>query len=409
MNDTELYRQILGLEKPWGVERVVLDVVQGRVDVFVQHEPSWRWACPECERELPCFDHSEERVWRHLDTCQFRTLLHARIPRVQCPEHKVVQVRVPWAEARSRFTLLMERFVIDVLLQAATLEGARRIVRLSWDEVWGIMSRAVRRGLARKPVRSIRHLGVDEKAFRKGHRYMTVVCDLDRATVEHVSDARTVESLDEYWSTRSPEQLAAIEAVTMDMWAPYILSTLDWVPEARRKIVFDRFHIMKHVGEALDAVRKQEHRELAAQGRDALKRTKYLWLRGVEKLSAKQRNLLTFLRNLGLKVGRAWTLKESLRHLWDYRSPTWAGRFFRQWFWRATHSRLEPMRQLAHRLRRFLPNILTYCRHRLTNAVAEGLNSKIMAIKRRACGFRNPDHFKHAIHFYCGGLDLYPR
>lgn len=408
MRDTELYSRVLCLEKPWSVVRVELTVAESRVDVWVEHATGVRWPCPECGRELGCFDHAEERVWRHLDTCQFRTLLHARVPRVDCPEHGVRQVGVPWAEARSRFTALMERFVIDVLQQSATVEGARRIVGLSWDEVWGIMERAVLRGQARKTARVIAHFGVDEKAFRKGHSYMTVVCDLDRATVEFVAEDRKTESLEAFWQSLTPQQLAGVEAVAMDMWMPYIVATLFTIPGARDKIVFDRFHIMGHVGKAVDKVRRQEHRELHAEGDDTLKGTKYLWLYSRENLPDHHRPTLSFLRRLHLKVGRAWALKETLRQLWSYSSPAWARRFFDRWFWWATHSRLEPFRQLAHRLRPYLANILTYCSHPVTNAVAEGLNSKIMAIKRRACGYHNPEHFKTAIYFFCGGLDLYP-
>ncbi|MEE9533092.1 MAG: ISL3 family transposase [Acidimicrobiia bacterium] len=409
MRDIELYRQILGLEVPWFVSRVELKVEEERVEVWVEHDRGERWTCPRCGRELGCRDHAAERTWRHLDTCQFQTFLHARIPRVDCPEHGVVQVGVPWAEAGSRFTLLMERLVIDVLQQCTTVQGARRILRLSWDQVWGVMSRAVARGQARKKIRVMPLIGVDEKAFRKGHRYMTVVCDLEQASVEYVAEDRTIESLSGFWRSLTPEQLEGTEAVAMDMWGPYIQSTLAAVPDAARKIVFDRFHIMGHLCKAVDTVRKQEHRALRAVGDETLKGTKYLWLYSEENLPDRLRPTLEALKEHELKVGRAWAIKESLRQLWDYVREGWARRFFRQWFWWATHSRLGPVRKVAHMLRKYLDNIVTYCRHRITNAVAEGLNSKIMSIKRRAGGFRNPENFKTAIYFYCGGLDLYPR
>src|SRR5680860_622889 len=115
MRDTELYRHLLGLVTPWEVERVDLSVEDGRVDVWVEHPKRTRFICPDCERELSVYDHSEERAWRHLDSCAFLTFLHAGPPRVECPEHGVRQVRVPWAEPHSRFTLLFERLAIDVL------------------------------------------------------------------------------------------------------------------------------------------------------------------------------------------------------------------------------------------------------------------------------------------------------
>lgn len=409
MRDIDLYRRVLGLDKPWTVARVDLDVAGHRVDIWVEHAPGVMWSCPQCGRELSCRDHAEERVWRHLDTCQFQTHLHARTPRVDCPEHGVVQVRVPWAEARARFTLLMERWVIDVLTQCATVSGACRLLGLSWDEVWGVMDRAVARGKRRKQAKAMPHLGVDEKAFRKGHSYMTVVCDLDESCVEYVADDRTTASLEGYWTGLTEVQRRGIESVSMDMWPAYIGATLAQVPNAQDKIVFDRFHIMKHMNEAVDTVRKREHKELMARNDDSLKGTLHVWRYARENLPEKYRATLACLRRLNLKVGRAWAIKESLRALWSYTSLGWAKRFFATWFWWATHSRLEPVRAVAHLLKRHLHNILTYCKHRVTNAVAEGLNSKIMAIKRRACGYRNKEHFKIAIYFFCGKLDLYPR
>ncbi|MDY0281118.1 MAG: transposase, partial [Salinivirgaceae bacterium] len=231
MRDTELYAQILGVKAPWFVDKVDLKVSENSVDIWLDHGPGERWPCPECGKLLPCRDHAGERVWRHLDTCQFKTLLHARVPRVECPEHGVHQVLVPWAEPRSRFTLLMEGWIIDVLTECATVEGSRRLLKLTWDEVWGVMERAVRRGLLRKEARPIHYLGVDEKAFRKGHSYMTIVCDLMRSTVEHVSEERKKSSLEEYYRRLSPGQLEAIRAIAMDMWEPYFTATMAHVPD----------------------------------------------------------------------------------------------------------------------------------------------------------------------------------
>lgn len=409
MRDVELYRQILGLPEPWSVTEVNLDLKGGRVDVRVSHAEGLRWACPECGLELAVHDHAAERSWRHLDTCQLQTVLRARVPRVNCPEHGVLQIKAPWAEARARFTQLMERWIIDVLQQCATVSGACRLLRLSWDEVFGVMKRAVRRGQARKEPRLLRQIGIDEKAFRKGHSYTTIVSDIERSTIEYLADERTRESLEGFYRSLSPRQRDGIEAVALDMWDPYLTATQANVPEASRKIVFDRFHIMQHVGQAVDAVRKAEHRALRAAGDQTLTRTKYLWLHNQENLSDARREQLAILLGQNLKVARAWAIKESLRELWNYRREGWARHYFARWFVWATHSRLEPMRKVAHLLKRRLDNIVTYCRLRITNAVAEGINSKLMAIKRRACGYRNPEHFKIAAYFFCGGLDLYPR
>jgi transposase len=407
MQDTALYQYLLGLKSPWTVSRVELNVKGQCVEVWAEHPEGASWACPHCARGLPLYDHAEERTWRHLDSCQYQTHLHARIPRVECGEHGVVQVTVPWAEARSRFTLLFERLAIDVLGQC-DVTGATKILRVSWDEAWGIMERAVTRGRQRKAPKVVRRIGVDEKAAAKGHRYLTLVCDLEDGTVEHIAEERKKESLDGYYQGLSEEQLAGIEAVAMDMWEPYIQATLARVPEAAGKIVFDRFHVMGYLGKAVDTVRKQEHRELMASGDETLKGSKYLWLYSRENVPPRRRDEFDALRRKELKVGRAWAIKESLRRLWHYVYPASGWKFWKRWYFWATHSRLEPIRTAAGTVRRHIDNILTYYQHPVTNAMSEGLNSKIQKIKSMACGFRNLENFKTAIYFHCGGLDLYP-
>ena len=407
MEDTELYRHVLGLEKPWRVGRVQLDMKQERVDVWAVHEEGQSWPCPECGAELAVYDHAPERSWRHLDTCQFKTFLHARIPRVACPTHGVRQVKVSWAEERSRFTALFERLAI-LVLQEASIEGARKILRISWDEAWQIMGRAVKRGRARKPRRAIRKMGVDEKSVAKGHRYQTLIYDLEASTVEHIEDDRRKESLDGYFSLLSPAEKGQIEAIATDIWDPYLASIREHVPESEKKLVFDRYHLMAHMLKAVDSVRKQEHWELKEGGRDLLTGTKYLWLYSRENLPVARRGEFAELRKKRLRTGRAWAIKESLRELWDYQSLTWALKHFESWYGWAIRSRLKPVKAVARMFRKYLKNILTFFEHRITNAVSEALNSTIQTIKKRACGFRNREHFKIAIYFHCGGLNLLP-
>ena len=289
-----------------------------RVDVWLEHGAT-RWRRPECDAELPGFDHAEVRTWRYLDTCQFETHLHAEIPRVQCPTHGVRQVRVPWAEARSRFTLLLERLIIDLIQQCSTVTGACRIARVTWDEAWGIMTRAVARGRARKVAQPIPYIGVDEKAFRKGHRYHTIVCDLGRSTVEFVAEDRRTDSLAAYYAQLTDAQREGLKAVAMDMWEPYIGATREGLPAGAEKIVFDRFHIMREMTKAVDTVRKQEHRGFLRTGNDSLTGTKYLWLFSDERRPERHAESFATLQALHLKVGRAWAIKEALRTLWTYR------------------------------------------------------------------------------------------
>jgi transposase len=407
MQDTELYRHVLGLEKPWKVDRVELDIRGERVDVWAVHEEGLRWVCPECRTELAIYDHAPERIWRHLDTCQFKTFLHARVPRVECPTHGVKQVSIPWAEAKSRFTALFECLAID-MLQVSDIEGASKILRVSWDEAWGIMERAVARGKKRKKRRVVRKMGVDEKSAARGHNYLTIVSDLERGTVEYLGDNRDEGSLDGYLGKLSPKRREKIKSIAVDMWDPYLASIRKHVPDAEEKVVFDRYHLMTHMGKAVDEVRKAESREMLKNDDERLKGTKYLWLYSKENVPKEKTGWLRGLRRMNLRTARAWAIKENFRELWRFFRRSWAEKHFKAWFFWATHSKLAPVITAAWTFKRHLAQILNYVQHRITNAVSEGLNSKIQTIKKKAYGFRNRENLKTSIFFHCGGLNLYP-
>ena len=295
MRDISFFSRLLALESPWRVERVSLDTQEHHIDVWLAHRRNASFACPECGKRSPLRDHASTRSWRHLDHGDCLTWIHANLPRVICPVHGIRRVRVPWALPASRFTIAFERHAIDVLLQADVLGGAC-LLHISWDEAWNIMERAVARGLRAKKRRLIAHLGVDEKAVAKRHRYVTLVCDLDRSTVEFIGDDRKQTSLDAYYQSLSKKQLAGIKAVAMDMWDPFVASTVAYVPNGESKIVFDRYHIMKHMLEAVDEIRKWEHGLLKAEGDETLKGTKYLWLFSEENLPEPSREQFATLR-----------------------------------------------------------------------------------------------------------------
>ena len=407
MQDRELYRQILGIEAPWLVERVELELAKGEVHVYLEHEEIESWPCPACGGKCPLHDHQEERRWRHLDTCQYQTILHARAPRSACGEHGVRVVKLPWAEPSSRFTALLERLVID-WLGAASQKAVSERLRLSWDEIHGIMDRAVERGLKRRRAEPLPALGVDEKAFRKGHKYFTLVNDLRRSRVLYVAEDRTQASLDGFWETLTPAQRDSIEAVAMDMWDPYVKSVSEHLPEGERKIVYDKFHIAKHLGEAVDKVRRKENQVLRAAGDDRLTGTRYDWLRNPAAMEPADRKAFAALPASGLKTARAWVLKETAMALFSYQYERPARKHFRWWHGWAVRSRLRPMLEVARTLKRRFENIVTYLHHRVTNAASESINAKIQWVKYTARGFRNKNNFRAAILFHCGGLDLAP-
>ena len=407
MDDKTLYAKLLGLMAPWGVEKVELKLSEGEVHVWVALPAKELWVCPDCLERAPIHDH-RDRIWRHLDTFQYKTLLHARVPRLNCPTHGIKQIRVPWAEDSSRFTALFECLAIDWMKQASISAVAKQL-RLSWDEAAGIQERAVRRGLARRLAEPVRYLGIDETSFQRGHKYVSVVNDLEKSRVLFVADDRKRESLDAFWSAMTPAQLSAIEGVAMDMWEPFVGAVTESVPGGRDKIVFDKFHVAKHLGDAVDKIRRRENRDLQAKGKDLLKGTKYDWLRHPDRFSLGEwRQFLGLARRSDLKTARAWGLKEEFMRFWDYRYQSAADRHFRWWYGWAIRSRLEPMKKVARMIASHYDNIATYFKHPITNAAAEGLNASIQRVKGMARGFRNPKRFRMAIYFHCGGLDLYP-
>lgn len=245
MHDRQLYARILGITSPWLVRDVELDEESHTVVVHLKHSTG-PLACPECGESCPGYD-SQPRRWRHLDTCQFQTILSADVPRCECPEHGVGQLRVPWAEEHGRFTALFESVAIDWMLEAGRAATARRM-RLSWAEADGIMKRAVARGLARRKQELYPLLGVDEKSFQKGHEYVTVVCDLEQKIVLYVGDERSQASLDGFYDSLTDAQRNAVEAVAMDMCQAYVASTTDKLPDGASKIVFDK---VSHCEESL--------------------------------------------------------------------------------------------------------------------------------------------------------------
>ena len=407
MRDVELYRHLLGLQAPWTVGQVTLDIKERRVDVVAQHDKRASWTCPVCEVLCPLHDHEPERQWRHLDSCQFRTILHARVPRITCEQHGIRQVRVPWAEPLARFTMLFERMAIDVLQETSVSAGAR-LLGLSWEEAHHIMERAVKRGLARRPKQPPQLMGVDEKSFGAGQSYATLVYNLETSHVVEMSPGRSRAALLDCLGSYTPKQMARVEAVALDMCKPYIMCLKEIVPGALSKLVFDRYHIMTHMTKAVDQVRRQENQVLRAQGDDSLVGTKYLWLYGEENLPEKHQVDFEGLRQSNLKTARAWAIKESLRELWNCGDLEEGQTWWKHWYFWATHSRLEPVKQVAKMVKRHLGGVMNYFLLPITNAVSEGLNSTIQLLKQRARGYRNLSNFRVAVLFHCGGLDLYP-
>jgi transposase len=405
VRDRDLYSKLLGITSPWTVSDVRLEEKERQVEVHLEHGGEGV-PCPECGQSCGRYDTTERR-WRHLDTMQFRTILVAAVPRANCSDHGVHQVKVPWAEPGARFTAMFEALTID-WLQETSISGVSRMLGLTWREVDGIMTRAVCRGLARRKLELPTQLGVDETSFQKRHEYVTIVNDLVDKKVLHVADGRSRESLGSFYRQFSSEELAGLDAIAMDMCGAYIAVTHDMVPGADEKIAFDKFHVASHLGGAVDKVRRAENAGLRLEGNNTLKGTKYLWLTNPANLSERQGVALDTLISIVKRTARAWAIKEHAMDLWTFRDRGAARRAWLRWYGWAIRSRLEPVKKVARMVKKHLDGILNAIMSGMTNAKAESTNATVQWVKATACGFRNRERFRNAIYFHLGGLDLYP-
>lgn len=399
------YGLLLGIKSPWQVRRVELQLKANRVDVDVEHDPDSPVACPQCGRSCPRYDHAPQRQWRHLDVMQFATIIRAKLPRCQCPEHGVVTVHVPWAEPHGRFTLMFEAFAVAVIEAARSFVQAMEILKVDWHTIQEIVRRAVERGLLRRSTEAVKHVGMDEKSFGRGQDYVSLMTDLSGRRVLDVVEGRATASALKLWDRLTAAQRNRVEAVAIDMSPEFTAAAKQ---SARRAvIVYDRFHVAKHLNEAVDKVRREEHRRLLEQGDKSLTGTKYLWLQGA---CAEGDRALSFaqLCERNLKTSRAWYHKETFNEFWAQPTAKHAATFFEKWFGAARRSKLEPIKKTALTLQTHLFGLLNYFVYPITNAISEGFNSKIQAIKADARGFRRFENYRYRILFHCGKLDLRP-
>ena len=401
-----IFRTLLGLPEPWRMTGLQIKEEEKTVEIEVEWPQNIKVVCAECQRACATYDHQGMRWWRHLDTMGHTTKLCCRVPRSDCPEHGIKTVGVPWAEPGSHFTMDFEQMAVRTLLIAQSQQAAAGQINLGWQQVHRIQAAAEARGLRRRSTNEIKRLGLDEKSFGRGQHYGTVLTDLDGRRVLEVVEHREQVSAEKALGSLSEQQLKAVEVVALDMWPAFMNAAKAKVPNA--DLVHDRFHAMKYVNEAVDTVRKQEHAELSGQAVDWLTGKKYLFLKAPATWKAQEKAHFKELRDKDLKLTKAWGLRESFQHFWDFDTRVGARSFFDQWHQLVARSGLKPMQKVADMFLRHIPGLLGYAVHKITNALTEGFNSKIQMIKSGARGFRSFENYRVAILFHCGKLDFNP-
>ncbi|EMO8003063.1 ISL3 family transposase [Salmonella enterica] len=400
MDERSLYAHILNLSGPWQVESLSLDENAGSVTVTVGIAENAILTCSACGKSCPVHDH-RHRKWHHLDTCQFTAIVEADVPRIMCPEHGCQTLPVPWAG----HTLLFESFVLS-WLKISTIDAVRKQLKLSWNAVDGIMTRAVKRGLARikKPLAG-RHMNVDEVAFKKGHRYITVISDRDGQALA-LTDDRGTESLAGYLRTLTDGQLLAIKTLSMDMNAGYIRAARIHLPSAVEKIAFDRFHVARQLGEVVDKTRQNEHPHLPVESRRQAKGTRFLWQYSDKWMTESRQEKLTWLRAQMKLTSQCWALKELAKDIWNRPWSEERRKDWHNWLALAANSDVPMMKNAVKTIGKRLYGILNAMRHNVSNGNAEALNSKIRLLRIKARGYRNRERFKLGVMFHYGKLKM---
>ncbi len=404
MNELSLFSLAIGLSKPWEVVDLKFSKDEGRLDLWIDFEKGAKFPCPSCQETKEGEVHDTlDRTWRHLNFFQYETFLHARVPRVRCGSCGVKQVEVPWARSGSGFTLLFELLVLS-LSREMSVAAVAELTRERANRLWRILKHYVERARREVDLSGLHQLGIDEFSLRKGHVYMTSFGDLEASRVIFLGEGRkkgVIRAFIEDLQARGIDP-GQIEVVCCDMWDPYLNGIGTFLSKAR--VVFDRFHVMNQLNKAVERVRWDEQRE-----HKALKKSRFLWLKNPNNLTAQQEARLGALKKLDLRTARAYQIKLALARFWEIADPAEAMTYLKRWYFWATHSRLEPVIQAARTIKRYWRGVVNFLDARVTNGMVEGLNSKIKTAMKRAYGFKQVGYLRTIIYLVAGRLTFgYP-
>ena len=363
--------------------------------------------CSRCHQPAPGYDQLTERRFEFIPLWGFFVFLLYTMRRVDCRRCGAVVVEeVPWGDGKRTLTRAYMLFLARWARRLSWKETAQAF-RTSWDKVFDAVEHVVAWGLEHRQLGQIDAIGVDEIQYAKGHKYLTLVYQIDLGVTRllWVGKERTVQSFEGFFIAMGGEIVSKIVFVCSDMWEPYLKLICEKCSEALH--ILDRFHIVAKMNKALDEVRADETRRMKREGQDpVLKKSRWLLLRRSENLGAEQRFRLRDLLRYNLKTVRAYLVKEAFQQLWDYNSPAWAGKFLDEWCRQTMRSRIEPMKKIARSLRQHRELILNYFRAQklISSGVVEGLNNKAKVTMRKSYGFRTYRVLELALYHSLGKL-----
>jgi transposase len=402
MFSEQFFDLLLDFGDDWKVNQVSVNSLTEEVDVTIEFISKVA-EDPDTLEGCPIYDHAPIRRWRHLDTMQYKTFINSREPRVKGSDGKIKTISVPWSDKHERHTYLFERLAIDVLKSTKNQTKSSELLRCGFGVINRIIHNAVNRGILLRPDGYIpEHLSVDEKSFKKGHEYVTVLSDPISGVVLDVSKGRDHESCQSLiMDAIKPEHRGKVKTVSMDMWKAYMKATQELLPNA--EIVHDRFHMVKHLNDAIDKVRRREVKQ-----HEVLKNTRYVFLKNHQNLTDQQRMKFAVISHANYEVSRAWRIKENFRDIFGCDSIQEASELVIQWVHDAIKSNIKEMIKVVDTFKNHIRGIINAMVTSFSNSMAERLNGKIQEIKSTARGYRRFENFKSAILFFHGGLYLYP-
>jgi len=387
-------------------QQAVFSADRKSIEVTVRPRAGSKAIGSGCHQPASGYDQLALRRFEFIPFWGFLVFLLYRMRRVQCRQCGVVVEEVPWGDGKHTLTKAYMIFLARWARRMSWTETAQAF-HTSWDKVCDAVEYVVTWGLEHRTLGPIRAIGVDEIAYAKGHKYLTLVYQIEDGMTRllWVGKERTIESFEGFFTMLGAELAAQIEFVCSDMWKPYLHVIRERCSQALH--ILDRFHIVAKMNDALDDVRAAEARRMTEAGHEpVLKKTRWFLLKRKENLTSPQRFRLRDLLSHNLRTVRAYLLKEDFQQFWEYSSPTWAGNFLDFWCREVMRSRIEPMKKVARMLRTHRELLLNYfkAKKEFSSGVMEGLNNKAKVAMRRSYGFRTYRILELALYHTLGKL-----
>jgi transposase len=401
LNRVEPYKSFVYQEARW-------DERAGRLTLRVPigHRANGRPTCSGCGKRRPGYDHLKERTWEFVPLWQIAVLFVYAPRRVHCPRCGIVVERLPWSDGKCRQTKSY-RWFLATWAQRLSWQAVAEVFHTSWDTVYRSVRYAVLWGAVHRQLSDVVAIGVDEIQWKRGHHYLTLVYQSDARVLRllWVGQERTEKTLDRFFELLGKDILPTLQYVCSDMWQPYLKVIAEQAGDAVH--VLDRYHIMAKMNKAIDKVRAGEARRMKQDGYEpVLKHSRWCLLKRPDNLTDRQTVKLKELLKYNLQATRAYLLREDFQRFWEYKRPSWAGRFLREWCTRTMRSKLEPMKEVARSLREHEPLLLNWFRAKgeISAGIVEGLNNKAKLTMRKAYGFRTPEGIETALYHQLGHL-----